>query len=81
MPHARINRYTVVAHFGQRGPRQQTAIGSRMSVANAVVIGVKQHPEYRMMRDKIGFKSIEYEGFKKPGRMRQMPLGRTGIRH
>ena len=78
---ALVNVAPVLQYLAQRGARQQAATRSRVLVADRVVVGVEQHPKGRMKRQEAAFALLQYKGFKKPGRVGQVPLGRTGIGH
>ena len=79
--HARIDILPVGAHLKHAGPGQQAALGARMARADAVVIRIEQHPKSAMKGDELRLQRFQHEGFKKPGRVRQMPFQRTGVRH
>ena len=78
---AAVDVGAVGAHFGHRRARQQPALGARMAVADAVVVGVEQDPERRMERLELRFQPFEDEGLEEPGGVRQVPLDRAGVGH
>jgi hypothetical protein len=79
--HARVDVGPVGAHLRHRRPRQQAALGARMLFADAVVIGVEQHPERRMERLEAGLHALQDKGLEEPRGVRQVPFDRTGVGH
>ncbi len=79
--HALVHLRPVALHLVERGPQDQPAARARVLLAHALVVAVEEHPEALVERHEARFVPFEHEGLEEPGDMRQMPLGRTGIRH
>src|SRR6185436_6166685 len=65
----------------QRRARQQAAIGSRMLVANRVVVGIEKHPISWVEMPVTANEALENERFEKPRCVGQMPLDGTCVWH
>ena len=79
--HSHIHLRPVGKYILQRRTADQTAFGARILISDAVVIAVEQDAKTAVERLKAGLEPLQNEGFKKPGQVRQMPFGRTGVRH
>ena len=79
--HALIHGVAPFHDLMQARARQEPALGSRVALAHGVVIAVEEHAKGRVIGLEARLKTLEHEGFKKPGDMGQMPLDRAGIRH
>ena len=79
--HPRIDLRPVGHDFLQRGTPNQAVFRARILVAHAVVKTIEEDAKARIERLETGLELFQHEGFKKPAQVRQMPFGRTGIRH
>ena len=59
----------------------ENPLAARMLVADAVVVGIEQHPVTGAKRPETGLERLQQEGLEKPGGVRQMPLDRARIGH
>src|SRR5262249_13997950 len=62
-------------------PRDVAALRPRVTVADGVVVGVVQVRVAWIRRLVIRHVRLQQEGFEKPAHVRQVPLGRTAVRH
>ncbi len=76
-----IDVLAIATDFLERGPRQQPALRARMAGANCFVIGVEEERIARLELSILRVVRHQDHGLEKPGRMRQVPLRRTRIRH
>ncbi len=76
-----INMSPESANILNQRPRQQTAPGPWMHLARRVVIGIEQVMILIVKTTVTFFVGFENETLEKPGRVRQMPLGWTHVRH
>ena len=79
--HRGVHVRPVVVNLAYRGPRQETAPGPRIRVADAVVVGVEQRLVTVVDAFVARFERPEQKGLEEPGGVRQVPLGRAGIVH
>ncbi len=63
------------------GARQQAPVRSRMTRAQGLVIGIEQEAVAGIEKPVAVKIRLEQEGLEEPGGVRQMPLGRAGVRH
>jgi hypothetical protein len=52
-----------------------------MARADTVVIRVEQEAEVLVKRGEIWFDLLQNKGFEEPGRVREVPFDRAGVRH
>src|ERR1700682_4975880 len=64
--HRAIDMLAIGKHAIERGTRQETALGSRMLVADAVVIRIEQHAKSRIERAVAAEMRVEYESLEEP---------------
>ena len=79
--HGLVDVMAIGQHVPKPGARQQTTFGARMFVAHRVVVGVEEHAVGGIKNTITRLMRCKYKGFKKPCRMRQMPLHRAGVGH
>ena len=79
--HAVVHSSAVELHIGERRPGDQPALSSRVHVAHTLVVAVEQHAECRVERLEIGLEALKDERLEKPGQVREVPFGRTGVGH
>ena len=79
--HARIDLRPVGQHFIERRAADQAPLRARILVAHAVVVAVEQDAKTGVKGLELALEAFQYEGFKKPGQVRQMPFGRAGVGH
>ncbi len=76
-----VDMVTISEHLLEAGTREHAALGSRMLVADCVVVGVEQHAIRRIELPVARRVRAEYEGLEEPGGVAEMPFHRAGIRH
>ncbi len=79
--HVIIDVLAICEDFLDAGPRDHSTSRTRKLVADRVVVRVEQHPE---IRGKVAIAidgGFQHQRLEKPGRVRQMPLDGTGVRH
>src|SRR5688500_1114690 len=79
--HLAVHMPAIGEDLVQAGPRQETALGSRVARADRNVIRIEQHPELRMEWRVTVDRALQYEGLEKPARMGEVPLRRTRVSH
>ena len=65
----------------ERGARDHAASRTRLTSADALVIGIEQEIELRIERAVAGQIRLENHSLEEPGRMREMPFRRARVRH
>ncbi len=78
--HLSINRRSPLAHFVEAGAADHPAPRPGVAVAFALVIAVEEEGPALFVQPIAGDMIAQDEGFEKPGRMRQMPFRRRGVR-
>ena len=78
--HARIRFMTVIENLIERGATEHPAPGSRMLLADGVVVGIEEDLEL-LARRPIRVVAPKKERFEKPAGVAQMPFGRAHVLH
>ena len=79
--HVAVHMVAVGENLLQGRSRQQTASGSRIRLAQALVIGVEENPVFRVIGAVARQGRLEHQGLEEPARVRQMTLHRAGLLH
>ena len=79
--HVQVDVLPVGCDFGQRRPRQQSALRPRVHVADGDVVGVEQVVVLLVETPVGGIEVLKHEALEKPGDVREMPLCRADVRH
>src|SRR5258708_35775219 len=77
--HALVHFLAVEQYFKQSGAREQSALRTRLFLADAVIVGIEQHPEHGQERPEGLLVFFEDEGLEKPGGMAEVPLDRARL--
>ena len=79
--HPRVDAFAVVEQLLHRRARQQAAARTGVHGADAVVVGVEEVAKVRVVKFVVLRSALQHELFEEPGGVRQVPFGRTRIRH
>ena len=79
--HRPVHMGAIGDDLGDLRPGQQAAVGTRMPLAHALVIGIEQISESRIEGLVARQVRREDESLEEPGDVSQMPLGGTHVRH
>ena len=77
-----IRDMTAIGHdFVDTGPRDKAALRTRMPRTDGLVVRIEEKFIGWIVDPMFGHVRAQHEGLEEPRRVREVPLGRAGIRH
>jgi hypothetical protein len=78
--HPSVHVAAVGHHLGERRAREKPALGTRIRVAEALVVGVEERAELRL-EGPVARSALEHQGLEEPAGVGQVPFHGARVGH